>query len=631
MRFTYDARGRLVENLQGQCVETRSIQYEYYPDGPSQGYLHSITDSLGEQIGYDYDLAGRLIRQTLPDGREIAFSYDANGNLIGLTPPGKPAHAFEYTPVDLASAYTPPTATPGGETRYAYDLDRKLTRITRPDAQTVDFRYDAAGRLQTLTTPEGDTTYGYSATTGKLTSITAPDGGILGYGYDGSLLTRMGWSGTVAGSVGFAYDSDFRVREITLNAANPVAFGFDADSLLTSAGALSLRRDTQNGLLTGTTLGKVSDSLGYNGFGEVNGYSAIANGSVVFLASYTRDKLGRITQKVETVQGIGTTYDYAYDLAGRLLEVKQNGATTAAYGYDDNGNRTTLNGLPIAVYDDQDRLTIYNGVAYAYTANGELQSKTQDSQTTQYHYDVLGNLRQATLPEGTQIDYPIDGQDRRIGKKRNGVLEQGFLYQDGLRIVAELNGSNQVVSRFVYADKGNLPSYLVKGGVTYRIISDHLGSPRLVVNTSNGAIVQRMDYDEWGRVLLDTNPGFQPFGFAGGLYDRDTGLVRFGARDYDPETGRWTAKDPIGFAGGDANLFGYVAEDPVNGIDPRGMSGDYPYGVDGIGPTGYPSGGSGYYNYGTCCEYGYNEYGNRYLVRCHSCSCGVKDLTPNPL
>jgi uncharacterized protein RhaS with RHS repeats len=85
-----------------------------------------------------------------------------------------------------------------------------------------------------------------------------------------------------------------------------------------------------------------------------------------------------------------------------------------------------------------------------------------------------------------------------------------------------------------------------KGGDAYRIVSDHLGSPRLVVNTADGTVAQRMDYDEWGRVIQDTNPGFQPFGYAGGLYDRDTGLVRFGARDYDPETGRWTAKDPIG-------------------------------------------------------------------------------------
>jgi len=156
---------------------------------------------------------------------------------------------------------------------------------------------------------------------------------------------------------------------------------------------------------------------------------------------------------------------------------------------------------------------------------------------------VLGNLRRVELPGGTVIDYLIDGNDRRIGKKVNGTLAQGFLYQDGLRIVAELDGSNQVVSRFVYADKGNVPAYLVKGGNTYRIVSDHLGSPRLVVNAADGTVVQRMDYDEWGRAVLDTNPGFQPFGFAGGLHDRDTGLVRFGARDYDPETGRWTAKD----------------------------------------------------------------------------------------
>jgi RHS repeat-associated protein len=80
-----------------------------------------------------------------------------------------------------------------------------------------------------------------------------------------------------------------------------------------------------------------------------------------------------------------------------------------------------------------------------------------------------------------------------------------------------------------------------------------------------------MDYDEFGKVTQDTNPGFQPFGFAGGLFDRATGLVRFGARDYDAETGRWTTKDPIRFAGGDTNLFAYAHDDPVNRIDPRGL------------------------------------------------------------
>jgi hypothetical protein len=48
-------------------------------------------------------------------------------------------------------------------------------------------------------------------------------------------------------------------------------------------------------------------------------------------------------------------------------------------------------------------------------------------------------------------------------------------------------------------------------------------------------VAQRLGYDEFGNVLKNTNLGFQPFGFAGGLYDPDTKLVRFVARDYDAE------------------------------------------------------------------------------------------------
>ena len=117
----------------------------------------------------------------------------------------------------------------------------------------------------------------------------------------------------------------------------------------------------------------------------------------------------------------------------------------------------------------------------------------------------------------------------------------------------------------------NVPDYFIKGGATYRIIADQLGSPRLVINTASGQIMQRMDYDAFGNVISDTNPGFQPFGFAGGLYDGDTKLVHFGARDYDAETGRWTAKDPILFAGRQANLYAYVRNDPLNLRDPDGL------------------------------------------------------------
>ena len=121
------------------------------------------------------------------------------------------------------------------------------------------------------------------------------------------------------------------------------------------------------------------------------------------------------------------------------------------------------------------------------------------------------------------------------------------------------------------AAKATSPTTSTAAASRYRLISDNVGSVRLVINTSTGAIEQRLDYDEYGNVIRDTNPGFQPFGFAGGLYDPDTKLVRFGARDYDAQTGRWTAKDPIGFLGGQANLYAYVVGDPVNRADALGL------------------------------------------------------------
>jgi RHS repeat-associated protein len=116
--------------------------------------------------------------------------------------------------------------------------------------------------------------------------------------------------------------------------------------------------------------------------------------------------------------------------------------------------------------------------------------------------------------------------------------------------------------------------YMVRGADTYRLVTDHLGSVRLVVKVGDGSVAQRIDYDEWGVVANDSAPGLQPFGFAGGLYDSDTKLVRFGAREYDAETGRWTAKDPILWKGKQANLYAYVGNDPVNRIDLTGHLSD---------------------------------------------------------
>jgi RHS repeat-associated protein len=112
---------------------------------------------------------------------------------------------------------------------------------------------------------------------------------------------------------------------------------------------------------------------------------------------------------------------------------------------------------------------------------------------------------------------------------------------------------------------------MTREGVTYYLTYDQVGSLRAVADGA-GNVIKTMEYDAFGNVVGDSNAGFLiPFGFAGGLHDRDTGLVRFGYRDYDSETGRWTAKDPIGFEGGDTDLYGYALNNPINRIDPDGL------------------------------------------------------------
>jgi len=568
VQFAYDANGRLSTITQG----TRASKLTY----DANGFLASSTDPLNQTTGFTHDAAGRLATETLPDGRAINYTYDANGNLASVTPPGKSAHDFSYTAVDEMSSYTPPNVPGTGATSYTYNADRDLTTITRPDGQAIQFGYDNAGRLASTTTPTETITYSYDANTGNLSSASINGGEALAYGYNGPLPTSSALTGTVAGTVSRAYNNNFWVTSESINGGNAVTFTYDNDGLLTKAGALALKLDPKDGLIKGSTLGSLTDSLTYDTFGELTGYTAKHGTVVLYSEKYTRDADGRISGKTETIGGKKNAYSYGYDVAGRLTGVKKNGTVLSTYTYDSNSNRlmaTTPSGTVTGTYDAQDRLLTYGNVSYTYTANGELASLIVGSQTTTYTYDVLGNLTAVTLPNGTSIAYIVDAKNRRAGKQVNGALVAGFVY-DGDHIVAQLNGSNAIVSQFIYASSSTSPDYMVQGGVTYRIFSDQLGSPRLVVNTSTGAIGEQIDYDEFGNVINDTNPGFQPFGFAGGLYDQDTKLVRFGARDYNPSIGRWTAKDPILFGGGDPNLYGYALADPINMLDPTGLDGE---------------------------------------------------------
>jgi RHS repeat-associated protein len=563
--------GRLTEVWQGN----RGWRLSY----DSRGRLAVLRDTLGRMTTFGYDNADRLTSQTLPGGRQIAFGFDPAGNLTTITPPGRPPHGFDYSTVNLTSRYRPPGAgLTDSLTEYVFNLDRQLTDVLRPDGADVTLAYGSTtGRIDRVTTPRGDANFTYDGS-GRLSTLSSPDGATLTYGYDGSIDTVETWSGAVSGNVSVALDRDFRVSSQRVNGGNTAVYAYDRDGLVTQAGALTITRSAANGLITGTALATsiLASAESCNSFGEPEFSVALNGADTLWRAHYSRDALGRITAISENVLGTVIAWEYAYSDTGFLKRVTVDGVVSERYGYDGNGNRLRFDApgdSATGLYDNQDRLVRYGDTRYTYTPVGELQKKVAGADTTRYTYDPLGNLVKVRFQSGDSIDYLIDGRNRRLARKLNGTVTHKWLYHDQLEPVAEMDGAGNV-TRYVYGTRSYVPDYLVKSGAMYRIIADQHGSVRLVVNAGDGTIAQRLDYDAYGKITNDSNPGFQCFGYAGGLLDTATGLVRFGARDYDAVLGRWLARDPIGFNSARTNLFAYVSNDPVNRLDPTGLQED---------------------------------------------------------
>jgi YD repeat-containing protein len=221
-----------------------------------------------------------------------------------------------------------------------------------------------------------------------------------------------------------------------------------------------------DGLPHSATLGTVIESWTYDGFGAVASYTVqTSDGTVEYAMSgvgigtpITRDSLGRITSMNELINGAAHTWTISYDARGRLQTVTRDGTTTT-YGYDPNGNLTAINGASFGSFDAQDRMigfTPPGGEPWtlAYTNNGDLNAKESAAQAYAFTYDLSSNLRsaQATGSTTATIDYVIDGMNHRIGKavtSGSGTIQDGLLYDEQRRVVAELDGSNNVLSTFV--------------------------------------------------------------------------------------------------------------------------------------------------------------------------------------
>jgi len=557
----YDARGRLTST----SANTRATTFAYN----AHGFLESITDPEDHTTTYSYDAIGRMTAINRPDSTTVGFTYDQNGNMSLITNPSDINHGFGYNTVNLKNSYRTPLS---DSYSYVYDKDRRLIRTNFPSGSQINNIYNKT-RLVQIQTPEGNIDLSYLCGT-KLGSITNGTDTIT-YEYDGKLVTSETLTGTLNQSLVYSYNDDFNVQDVTYAGKSHI-YTYDNDGLLSGAGNFTIARNSGNGLPEAVTDGSLSLTRSFNGYGEINDQRFSISGTTLTSCNLTRDNAGRITARAETVEGVTSDYAYTYDAMGRLLTVIRDGVVVEEYAYNAVGTRiyenNVLRGISQRdyVYSDEDCLLTAGSASYKYNADGFLTTKTEVTDVTSYDYSSRWELLGVTLPDGTLINYVHDPLGRRIAKKVNGVTTEKYLWQDLTRLLAVFDGSDNLIMRFEYAD-ARMPIGMTKDGSTYYLTYDQVGSLKIIADSAAN-VLKKIKYDSFGNIIQDTNPSFAiPFGFAGGLHDRDTGLVRFGYRDYDPDTARWTAKDPIGFAGGDTDLYGYCLNDPVNFIDPDGQ------------------------------------------------------------
>jgi RHS repeat-associated protein len=569
---TYNGDNQLASVTQGSRHET--FAYD------AQGRPTTTTDAEGNAVTRGYDAADRV--STLSAGaRQWSFSYDGNGNQTGITLPGGPHYALAATADDQPLSVTAPGAAASyGRT---YTADRSLDTTTLPGGASRTQHYGAGGKLSSITTSDSAAaSFAYVGATDLLSSATWQRAGstqTMGLTYDGALPLTQAFTGAAAGTFTYADNNDLMAASMQVDAASThrsYTIGRDADLLTTSLGPWTIARSAQTGQPT-----KYSDSadgtatltIGYDAFADAQDRTLGTD----YHLGITRDDAGRVSERRETVNGTLRTYDYAYDGSGNLLTVTEAGATVEQYTYDGDGNRTSASydggAAQSASYDDNDRIVARNGTSYGYDAAGFMTSRGADV----FSYDARGDLVHATAG-GHDIAYDYDAFGRLVHRS-DGAAAASFLYgnpSDPFQVTATTDQAG-VLTTYFYDDHGLLFG-LDRAGVRYLVATDQVGTPRLVAKL-DGTVVRRFNHDAFGRAIADSDPGapqsdasfFLPIGFAGGIEDPVTGLVRFGLRDYDAAAGRFAERDPTLFTGSPLGLYAYAGGDPLDNRDPSGL------------------------------------------------------------
>jgi RHS repeat-associated protein len=563
--FAYDAAGKLLQAARG--AQSTTIAYD------ASGRATSYSDALGNKADLGYDAAAHLTSLKMPGGGLFSVTVDAAGNRTSLTMPSGAMHTFGYDARALVTSFTP-----AGGTAYtfSYDANRDLTQLALPDGRAVNLTHDAGGRIASISYAEATVNASYVGATSRVETLTrVPSTGTtqsLAFTYDGGLVTGRIFGGVATGSYALTYDDNLSITSVALDGGPASARSYDGEGHLASNGPLTFERTGPVGRVSAISGGGAPIvAVSYDTFGRESARSLAVGGSTQYERAVTFDAAGRLATKTEIIEGVSHLFEYAYDADGQLLEVRRDATPREIYAYDANGNRTSRqiagDAAETATYDTQDRVAQRGAAIYQWNDAGQMSQRGADA----FVYSARGELLSATVG-GAVVTYDYDALGRRVARTSDGgaVTEQ-YLYAENGYAVTHTKDPVNGTSAYFYDDRGQLVA-VERGGARYFVATDQVGTP-LVVTDASGAIVMQLEYDAFGNLASGDPSAFAlPVGFAGGMPDPLTGLVRFGSRDYDAEVGRFTARDPAFFGGGQFNLYTYALNDPLFHIDPTGFA-----------------------------------------------------------
>jgi RHS repeat-associated protein len=511
--------------------------------------VNGVTNSL---FGVDYDKQLNVLAITDPLGRDAErYVIDENERTIAVTNVEGQAMTREYLLGGLVSSET---RFDGTEVHYCYDTDGNLASLSFP-GETLSFAYDIDGLLVSASNSVGVVSNSFDTATGWLAASVGADGTEVSY------VRRNGGGvaavSSVAGTTAYAYDAANRTTRIS---SSGVSFGF--------------------------------------GYCDWNGMLASVTNASGLVTEYAYDVMDRVTNiswRTSNGASLGG-FDYEYDAVGRIVS-RSHALGTNAF------NRAYT-------YDDLDRLSSDGGVSYTYDAAGNRTTKTENGETITYFlgvgdrlaswtdgaysYDVAGCVTRIERDGKPTLDLTWNGQYQLVSVSTNGVFAESYaydalgrrvstttaegttrhVYDDKWQVVADLDEHNNVIASYTWGDGiDNLLAVKV-GGASYYPLTDIQGTVWGYIDSQNN-VVACWQYDAWGNVVEEDVAipvlASLRYRFQGREWSAATGLVNFRMRWYDPETGRWLSKDPIGLSGG-LNLYSFCGENPLTFIDPLGRS-----------------------------------------------------------